>query len=96
MCTLVLVVPPPGGVLQVAANRDEFLARPASPPEASADRRPEQLPATPIVLEEKDASLLADDHDASCLAAIAHRGALTHQNRAVLVNGNDQTLSRDR
>src|SRR4030095_2656189 len=32
MCTLVLVVPPPGGVLQVAANRDEFLARPAAPP----------------------------------------------------------------
>ncbi len=29
MCTLVLVVPEPGGVLQVAANRDEFLARPA-------------------------------------------------------------------
>lgn len=39
MCTLVLVVPPPGGVLQVAANRDEFLARPASPPERSADGR---------------------------------------------------------
>ena len=32
MCTLLAVVPPPGGVLQVAANRDEFLARPASPP----------------------------------------------------------------
>ena len=39
MCTLVLVVPPPGGVLQIAANRDEFLARPAAPPEASADGR---------------------------------------------------------
>jgi hypothetical protein len=32
MCTLALVIPPPGGVLQVAANRDEFLARPAAPP----------------------------------------------------------------
>jgi hypothetical protein len=32
MCTLFAVVPPPGGPLQVAANRDEFLARPASPP----------------------------------------------------------------
>lgn len=39
MCTLVLVVPPPGGVLQVAANRDEFLARPADPPQRSADGR---------------------------------------------------------
>jgi hypothetical protein len=39
MCTLVLVVPPPGGVLQVAANRDEFLSRPANPPERSADGR---------------------------------------------------------
>ena len=39
MCTLVLVVPSPGGVLQVAANRDEFLARPASAPERSADGR---------------------------------------------------------
>lgn len=39
MCTLVLVVPPPGGVLQIAANRDEFLARPASPPEPSGDGR---------------------------------------------------------
>ena len=39
MCTLVLVVPPSGGVLQVAANRDEFLARPASPPAPSADGR---------------------------------------------------------
>lgn len=39
MCTLVLAVPPPGGVLQVAANRDEFLARAAVPPEISADRR---------------------------------------------------------
>jgi len=32
MCTLVLVVPPRGGALQVAANRDEFLARPAAVP----------------------------------------------------------------
>jgi uncharacterized protein with NRDE domain len=39
MCTLVLAVPPPGGVLQIAANRDEFLARPASPPALSADGR---------------------------------------------------------
>jgi hypothetical protein len=39
MCTLVLVVPPPGGVLQVAANRDEFLARPAAAPALSADGR---------------------------------------------------------
>jgi hypothetical protein len=39
MCTLVLVVPSLGGVLQVAANRDEFLARPASPPVRSADGR---------------------------------------------------------
>jgi len=39
MCTLVLVVPEPGGVLQVAANRDEFLARPAAPPTRSADGR---------------------------------------------------------
>jgi hypothetical protein len=33
MCTLLVMVPAPGGVLQVAANRDEFLARPASPPQ---------------------------------------------------------------
>ena len=39
MCTLVLAVPPPGGILQVAANRDEFLARAAAPPEVSADGR---------------------------------------------------------
>ena len=39
MCTLVLVVPPPGGVLQIAANRDEFLARPAASPSPSADGR---------------------------------------------------------
>jgi uncharacterized protein with NRDE domain len=32
MCTLLAVVPSPGGALQVAANRDEFLARPALPP----------------------------------------------------------------
>ena len=39
MCTLVLVVPQPGGILQVAANRDEFLARPAAAPVPSADGR---------------------------------------------------------
>src|SRR5262245_15314998 len=39
MCTLVLVVPSPGGVLQVAANRDEFLARPAASPAPSAEGR---------------------------------------------------------
>jgi len=39
MCTLVLAVPPPGGILQVAANRDEFLARAAAPPEISPDGR---------------------------------------------------------
>jgi uncharacterized protein with NRDE domain len=33
MCTLLAMIPTPGGVLQVAANRDEFLARPASPPQ---------------------------------------------------------------
>ncbi len=32
MCTLAVHVPEPGGVLEVAANRDEFLARPARPP----------------------------------------------------------------
>jgi hypothetical protein len=32
MCTLALVVPPPGGALQVAANRDEWLKRPAAAP----------------------------------------------------------------
>jgi Transport and Golgi organisation 2 len=32
MCTLALVVPAPGGILQVAANRDESLGRPATPP----------------------------------------------------------------
>lgn len=32
MCTLAMVVPPPGGVLQVAANRDEWLKRPAATP----------------------------------------------------------------
>jgi hypothetical protein len=32
MCTLALVVPAAGGILQVAANRDESLGRPASPP----------------------------------------------------------------
>jgi Transport and Golgi organisation 2 len=37
MCTLVLVVPPPGGTLQVAANRDEFLVRPATTPEPWAE-----------------------------------------------------------
>jgi hypothetical protein len=33
MCTLAMVIPPPGGVLQVAANRDEWLKRPAAVPE---------------------------------------------------------------
>jgi hypothetical protein len=32
MCILALVVPEPGGMLQVAANRDEFLKRPAASP----------------------------------------------------------------
>jgi Transport and Golgi organisation 2 len=32
MCTLALVVPAPGGTLQVGANRDESLSRPAAPP----------------------------------------------------------------
>jgi hypothetical protein len=32
MCTLALVVPAPGGILQIAANRDESLSRPAVPP----------------------------------------------------------------
>ncbi|MGO8970879.1 MAG: NRDE family protein [Myxococcaceae bacterium] len=39
MCTLLAVVPAPGGVLQVAANRDEFLARPASPPQRWPEAR---------------------------------------------------------
>ncbi|MGO9829271.1 MAG: NRDE family protein [Myxococcaceae bacterium] len=39
MCTLLAVVPAPGGVLQLAANRDEFLARPASPPQRWAGAR---------------------------------------------------------
>src|SRR5277367_964547 len=46
MCTLLAVVPPPGGVLQIAANRDEFLARPASPPQ--------RWPGTPAVLAPRD------------------------------------------
>jgi hypothetical protein len=46
MCTLLAVVPPPGGVLQVAANRDEFLARPASPPRL--------WPGVPAVLAPRD------------------------------------------
>lgn len=36
MCTLLAIVPSPGGSLQLGANRDEFLARPASPPQAWA------------------------------------------------------------
>jgi hypothetical protein len=40
MCTLVVIVPEPGGVLEIAANRDEFLDRPASGP-----RRWEGMPA---------------------------------------------------
>ena len=46
MCTLLAVVPPRGGVLQVAANRDEFLARPASPPR--------RWPGVPAVLAPRD------------------------------------------
>jgi uncharacterized protein with NRDE domain len=46
MCTLLAVVPPPGGVLQVAANRDEFLARPALPPR--------RWPGSPAVLAPRD------------------------------------------
>jgi uncharacterized protein with NRDE domain len=46
MCTLLAVVPAPGGALQVAANRDEFLARPASPPQ--------RWPGTPAVLAPRD------------------------------------------
>jgi hypothetical protein len=46
MCTLLAVVPAPGGVLQVAANRDEFLARPAS--------APQRWPGVPAVLAPKD------------------------------------------
>jgi uncharacterized protein with NRDE domain len=46
MCTLLAVIPEPGGVLQVAANRDEFLARPASPPR--------RWPGVPAVLAPRD------------------------------------------
>ena len=46
MCTLLAVVPSPGGVLQVAANRDEFLARPASPPQ--------HWPGSPAILAPRD------------------------------------------
>jgi uncharacterized protein with NRDE domain len=46
MCTLLALVPPKGGVLQIAANRDEFLARPASPPSL--------WPGQPAVLAPKD------------------------------------------
>jgi Transport and Golgi organisation 2 len=46
MCTLLAVVPRPGGVLQVAANRDEFLARPASPPR--------RWPGLPAVMAPRD------------------------------------------
>jgi uncharacterized protein with NRDE domain len=46
MCTLLAVVPAVGGVLQVAANRDEYLARPASPPH--------RWPGTPAVLAPRD------------------------------------------
>jgi uncharacterized protein with NRDE domain len=46
MCTLLAVVPRPGGVLQVAANRDEFLARPAS--------SPRRWPGLPAVLAPRD------------------------------------------
>jgi hypothetical protein len=46
MCTLVVIVPEPGGLLEVAANRDEFLARPASPPA--------RWPGDPAVLAPRD------------------------------------------
>ncbi len=46
MCTLLALVPSPGGVLQVAANRDEFLARPAS--------APRRWPGEPAVLAPRD------------------------------------------
>jgi uncharacterized protein with NRDE domain len=46
MCTLLAVVPAPGGVLQVASNRDEFLARPALPPT--------RWPGQPAVLAPRD------------------------------------------
>ncbi len=46
MCTLLAVVPSPGGALQVAANRDEYLARPASPPHL--------WPGRPAVLAPRD------------------------------------------
>jgi len=47
MCTLLAVVPSPGGALQVAANRDEFLGRPSL--------APERWPGVPAVLAPKDA-----------------------------------------
>jgi uncharacterized protein with NRDE domain len=50
MCTLLAVVPSKGGALQVAANRDEFLARPASPPQ--------RWPGTPAVLAPRDEQAL--------------------------------------
>jgi uncharacterized protein with NRDE domain len=46
MCTLLAVVPEAGDVLQVAANRDEFLARPALPPA--------RWPGAPSVLAPRD------------------------------------------
>lgn len=46
MCTLLALVPPPGGALQIAANRDEFLGRPASPPR--------RWPGVPAILAPRD------------------------------------------
>ncbi len=46
MCTLLALVPQSGGALQVAANRDEFLARAASPPRI--------WPGVPTVLAPRD------------------------------------------
>jgi uncharacterized protein with NRDE domain len=46
MCTLLAVVPAAGGVLQVATNRDEFLARPATPPR--------RWPGVPAILAPRD------------------------------------------
>jgi uncharacterized protein with NRDE domain len=46
MCTLLAVVPAAGEVLQVASNRDEFLARPAT--------APARWPGAPAVLAPRD------------------------------------------
>ncbi len=60
MCTLLAVVPRPGGVLHVAANRDEFLARPASPPR--------RWPGPPAVLAPRD-----EQAQGTWLGVSAHR-----------------------